>query len=250
MPQPDLKALIQNYIFAGQRLLSLIDGLPDDRGWPDGQGEWPDEMTRSDRDKFLSLFPDAFADLERRRDDLFSALVDLGERSLAFEVKNKRLPIDSDLEHAIHRWKLEWEDFSSDPLNKRIKWVDSTRLQQWDDFGHELLKWEFVRRPTLPASVSSDQEDVPKHAPDFSWIRCDLGVFDFTPAQRSVVQALWEDWEQDGLGLSGAYLTDRTGTEPKEFRNVFKGHPAWKTLIITAGRSDMYRLALPPFTRK
>ncbi|WP_439629008.1 hypothetical protein [Gemmata sp.] len=84
----------------------------------------------------------------------------------------------------------------------------------------------------------------PERAPDFEWIKCHLGKFQFSRKQRPVVRLLWEDWERDGCGVGIDSIRKARGDAVKCLRDVFKNHRAEKTLITSAGWG-LYRLNLP-----
>lgn len=77
----------------------------------------------------------------------------------------------------------------------------------------------------------------------FEWMRCELGEFTFTKNQRHAVEALWIDWQKDGLGCSSDRLCRAAGAE-NDLRDLFKDNTAWGTLIVRRGdRKDLYSLA-------
>lgn len=84
----------------------------------------------------------------------------------------------------------------------------------------------------------------PEHDEDFSLVNCHLGEFKFTVKQRPVIRALWEAWQRGGHGLSNQTICSITGDTAKHPRDVFKNHPAWGKLIVSAG-VGRYRLNLP-----
>jgi hypothetical protein len=97
-----------------------------------------------------------------------------------------------------------------------------------------------------PAPVDCRNQSAPNdaitYADDFGWLRCHLGEFVFTNTQRPVVQALVADWQKRGLGLSSSHLLEVCGTVSERLRDVFKGNPAWGTLIVET-RKGYYMLA-------
>lgn len=83
-----------------------------------------------------------------------------------------------------------------------------------------------------------------RHSPDFRSVRWFGTDYTFTPMQAAVVSQLWEAWEQETPDVGGQYLLENAGLEANRFDLVFRGHPAWKTMIgsITKGS---YRLCEP-----
>ena len=72
-------------------------------------------------------------------------------------------------------------------------------------------------------------------------------TFTFTPQQRPIIGALWEA-RKDGLrGLSVEHLLSIADAKRKtRLPDIFKGSPAWNTLIERVPKTnDLYRLAEP-----
>ena len=75
-------------------------------------------------------------------------------------------------------------------------------------------------------------------------------VYTFTLKQRMVVAALREARELGVHWVSGDALMEAAESDNNRLRDLFRGHPAWGTLIVSGlqagGRAGMYRLAEPP----
>lgn len=96
-----------------------------------------------------------------------------------------------------------------------------------------------------PSSTSAHVLTVPglDCASDFGWVRRGDVLFDFTGSQRAVVELLWADLCAHGAGRTQEQLLQAAGGSSGRLRDIFKGNPAWNSLIVNAGRKDMYRLS-------
>lgn len=84
-------------------------------------------------------------------------------------------------------------------------------------------------------------------APDGSSINWYGQSYTFTPQQRPIVGELW-DAHKNGLdGVSVEHLLSIADAKPKtRLPDIFKGSPAWKTLIKRVPETnDIYCLAEP-----
>jgi hypothetical protein len=82
-------------------------------------------------------------------------------------------------------------------------------------------------------------------APDFSAVTIRGRVYYFRGGQqREIVRCLWPSLD-DGVGLTAEQLADRLGARRDTFRvrKLFRGHPAWGTLIRTDGRGRFWLAA-------
>ena len=62
------------------------------------------------------------------------------------------------------------------------------------------------------------------------------------------MKLLFEAWENGTPELGGTYMLAEAECESDRFSDIFKGHPAWKTLIVFGGTTGTYRLNLPEKT--
>jgi len=87
----------------------------------------------------------------------------------------------------------------------------------------------------------------PSHSPDFATVTWNGVVYTLTPKQRLIVALLWKAWEDGNTFLSGAYLLERADSDQSRMSHVFRGSPAWRTLVVPGelhgGPADTYCLA-------
>jgi len=83
------------------------------------------------------------------------------------------------------------------------------------------------------------------HAPDFRSVRWNGKIFSFTIAQSKVVAALWEAWKLGTPEVGAETLLQAIDHEapPARLDITFRGHPAWKTMIVPGSTKGAYRLA-------
>ena len=80
---------------------------------------------------------------------------------------------------------------------------------------------------------------------DYRTVRCGSHSFDFTKKQSSAVQELFETSRAGTKSLGNDSLLKACGSDQKQISRVFRGNPAWGTLIVPAPGQGMYRLADP-----
>lgn len=88
------------------------------------------------------------------------------------------------------------------------------------------------------------------HAADWSTVNWYGQVFSFTPKQRPIVAALWDAREDGTDFVTNSMLLELCETSQERLRDLFRGNPAWGTLIVQGqlhgGRVGTYRLAPGP----
>ena len=85
---------------------------------------------------------------------------------------------------------------------------------------------------------------------DFRSCRWYGRYFRFTYTQSKVVKLLFEAWQRGAPELAESTILNRVNSGAVRLYDLFRGHPAWGSLIITAGRG-LYQLNLPdPYTGK
>lgn len=106
-----------------------------------------------------------------------------------------------------------------------------------------ILDNEAARIDSQRGDRSDDGDSQTVHAEDFTWVIWYGQRYTFTKGnQAESVKALWESWERsgrrDGCGLSQATIKEKVESSDDEFRlaPVFRGHPAWKTMIRPSGK--------------
>lgn len=84
------------------------------------------------------------------------------------------------------------------------------------------------------------------HSPDFRSVHWFGQDYQFTAFQAAVVAQLWEAWEHGAPDVGGQFLLENAGddVETKRLDQVFRDHPAWKTMIVSTTRGA-YRLEEP-----
>jgi hypothetical protein len=92
-----------------------------------------------------------------------------------------------------------------------------------------------------------------EHAMDFTWVRWNGTLHRFAPGQQAAaVGLLWDSWEQsnrtDGCGLGESAIAEAIDSGASDFRlaHVFRGHPAWGSMIRSAGRGVFALFSQPP----
>lgn len=103
--------------------------------------------------------------------------------------------------------------------------------------------------PPAPPPPAPPPAGAVTHGPDFAAVNWGGRVFTFAPKQRSVVAALFRARE-DGHGWVGQdALLEIADSDCHRLRDLFRGHPAFGTLIVGAveagGPPGAYRLAEP-----
>ena len=97
----------------------------------------------------------------------------------------------------------------------------------------------------------SDSEPSPepqefKHSPDYTSVNWRGQEYQFNKNQATCVRLLHEAWLEGTPHLSGDYLLSYFRGAVK-MSGLFKGHPAWKELIVPLGKPKAtYRLNLSP----
>lgn len=82
-------------------------------------------------------------------------------------------------------------------------------------------------------------------SPDFRSVTWRGLPFTFTPSQARAIQNLHEAHSQGIRALSSELTLEGTGRQAVRVSDVFKRHPAWKTLVVTVGKGA-YALDLSP----
>lgn len=83
----------------------------------------------------------------------------------------------------------------------------------------------------------------PQHSDDFRTFACRHGTFAFSAAQAAIVGVLFESWRRNVPDVGGNHLLAEAGSNSRHISDLFEGHPAWKTLIVSHSRGT-FRLNL------
>lgn len=124
--------------------------------------------------------------------------------------------------------------------------------ERWGDDGLKLWRLTPDGARAARDGMSTPEADNPaiEHSDDFTSVRWGEQVYDFTKTQAAAIRKLWTAWERGGLSVSEETLAEAVDSKADRFRllHTFRAkgetHPAWNTLVVTAGKGS-YRLALP-----
>jgi hypothetical protein len=86
-----------------------------------------------------------------------------------------------------------------------------------------------------------------RHSDDYRsarWLGTD---YTFTATQAACVKVLWQNWEKGTAEVGEDTILEhpQVEAESKRLVDLFKGHPAWKTMIVRGATKGAYRLAEP-----
>jgi hypothetical protein len=138
------------------------------------------------------------------------------------------------------------------PAEVGFRWRDSPRPSWWPmpdvppavtppaAVGGELPT---AGPPPTPAAPPAGA-DFPRHSSDFRSVRWFGADYTFTPTQAAVVRQLWEAWEDGTPALGQETLLEGAGSTGDRLRDVFRGSPAWGTLVVPLGKG-LFALAPP-----
>jgi hypothetical protein len=131
------------------------------------------------------------------------------------------------------------------PVEVGFRWRDSTRPSWWPmpDVPPAVTPLPASGRDPPPAAgphttpgPTPAPADYPRHSPDYRsvhWFGCD---YTFTPTQAAVIRQLWEAWEDGTPGVGQETLLEGAGSTGDRLRDVFRGSPAWGTLVVALGK--------------
>lgn len=112
------------------------------------------------------------------------------------------------------------------------------------------------RRFNLPFAAAPEPDSPgllparPTHSPDFASVNWHGAVYTFSPKQRSVVAALWRAMDDGHHWVGQDALLELAESDCGRVRDLFRGHPAWGAMVVSAADGDgppgAYRLAGPP----
>lgn len=80
-----------------------------------------------------------------------------------------------------------------------------------------------------------------RHGPGFASVVWNGARFSFTRAQAHAVQILWEAWDAGTPEVCQEILLE--GEEDRRMVDLFKGHPAWGTMIVRGPAKGTFRLS-------
>lgn len=85
-----------------------------------------------------------------------------------------------------------------------------------------------------------------RHSPDFRSVHWDGTDHAFTANQAAIVKQLWEAYENGTPDVGGDTLLVGADADTKQIKDVFKKHPAWRSMIVEGSTKGTYRLAPKP----
>ena len=91
--------------------------------------------------------------------------------------------------------------------------------------------------------LAADQLVGCKHSPDFrsvSWFGMD---YSFSANQAAAVGTLWSAFEKGTPDVGDQHLLHRADSKARYIKDVFKGHPAWGTMIVEGSTKGTRRLS-------
>lgn len=89
-----------------------------------------------------------------------------------------------------------------------------------------------------------------RHTADFAAVVWDGQHYSFTSAQAAAVRLLWEAYEQGLYDVRHESLASAVGSDRTRMKNLFRGHPAWGTMIVSGVAKGTLRLDLAGCLRK
>jgi hypothetical protein len=101
---------------------------------------------------------------------------------------------------------------------------------------------------SVPSPPGARREGRPRHAADFRWVSWPgLGEFTFQgDKQARVVETLWRAWEEGEPYVAQAELLRAADAGSERVVELFRGHRAWRTLIVPGPVAGTFTLAPLP----
>ena len=69
------------------------------------------------------------------------------------------------------------------------------------------------------------------HSPDFRSVRCGP-LYSFSAAQAACIKVLWNAWKNGTPEVGDATILEAAESETARLSDVFRGHPAWGSMIV------------------
>jgi hypothetical protein len=135
------------------------------------------------------------------------------------------------------------------PVEVGFRWRDSARPSWWPmpDVPPAVMPPPAAAGadpPPTPGPAPAAPTGFPRHSADFRSVHWFGADYTFTPTQAAVVRQLWEAWEDGTPGLGQETLLEGAGSTGDRLRDVFRGSPAWGTLVVPLGKG-LFALAPP-----
>jgi hypothetical protein len=97
---------------------------------------------------------------------------------------------------------------------------------------------------TKPAGTGQRDEPA-RHCRDFSSVHWYGTDYNFTKQQAAAVRILWAEFDNGTPDVMGETLIEEISSESRRVSDIFKGNPAWNTIIQSGQRKGSYRLVEP-----
>lgn len=81
--------------------------------------------------------------------------------------------------------------------------------------------------------------------PDFRCANVGGKEYSFRDSQAVCMRILYEAWKNHTPEVGADYILETIGYSYKRLSDLFKGHPAWGTLIVPGHTRGTYRLNIP-----
>ena len=128
------------------------------------------------------------------------------------------------------------------------------RLNQQDRSGRKIHQVGFhvqaVRdvlrpdRPPLRGSAPTPPGRA-RHALDYRSVIWYGHQYTFTANQAACVRILWESWKDGTPEVGDATVLEGAEIDTRRLRDVFRGHPAWGSMIVKGKTKGTHRLSPP-----
>ena len=135
---------------------------------------------------------------------------------------------------------------------KVIRTIDGGKAPMLTGHGKLMIAAlsESLGEKDTPAALSPISEPSPEsqefqHSPDYASVNWLGQQYQFNKNQATCVRLLHEAWFEGTPYLSGQHLLSEI-LSASRMSDLFKGHPAWNSLIVSGERRATYRLKLSP----
>lgn len=112
----------------------------------------------------------------------------------------------------------------------------------WDDFSMAKIPKSSIIAMTIPDHYKYDSTNKFRHSIDFASVSCNGVYYSFNTRQALVVKTLYEAYKNNTPEIHYQTLLDivynKTGYNTSRLGNLFRRHPAWKTLITSKKRGN------------
>lgn len=123
-----------------------------------------------------------------------------------------------------------------------------SRQEEFLDMARRLTAWVATECPELLplasriATALAQRNEPISHSKDFSSVRWHGTIYGFTATQAAVVRVLWRALRRGAPDVRQETLLMDSASESDRLSDVFKGSPAWGTLVVPGLARGTYRL--------